>query len=134
MKKLIYLFLIIVIVGCGGGDDSAVINNDTTAPIITLLGDANVSIAQNSNYIDAGATATDNIDGELTASIVASGSVNIGVVGSYIITFSVSDAAGNAASESRQVNVIIDEDNYKGKRMGNSWCHGRNKWRGLYRS
>lgn len=71
---------------------------DTTAPIITLLGSATVSQNQGQSYTDAGATATDAVDGDLTDSISTSGSVNINVPGTYIITYSVSDAAGNAAT------------------------------------
>jgi len=78
---------------------------DTTAPVITVLGEANVTVIQYTTYIDAGATATDNVDGDLTSSIVTSGEVDINVLGPYAITYSVSDAAGNIATASRQVIV-----------------------------
>ncbi|MDX1703807.1 MAG: DUF5011 domain-containing protein, partial [Altererythrobacter ishigakiensis] len=38
---------------------------DTTAPVITLLGNATVTIEVGSSYSDAGATAADNQDGDL---------------------------------------------------------------------
>lgn len=72
---------------------------DTTAPVITLLGTATVNINVGDAYTDAGATATDNIDGDITANIVTSGSVNTALEGTYTITYNVSDAAGNAAIE-----------------------------------
>ncbi|WP_452598301.1 reprolysin-like metallopeptidase, partial [Pontimicrobium sp. MEBiC01747] len=72
---------------------------DTTAPVITLLGTATVNINVGDVYTDAGATATDNIDGDITANIVTSGSVNTASEGTYTITYNVSDAAGNAAIE-----------------------------------
>ena len=57
-------------------------------------------------YTDAGATAIDNIDGDLTASIVVSNTVNTAVVGSYTVTYNVQDFAGNAAVQvTRTVNV-----------------------------
>ena len=39
---------------------------DTTVPVITLSGDATVTIWVGAVYIDAGATATDNYDGNIT--------------------------------------------------------------------
>ena len=47
-------------------------------------------------------------DGDLTASIVIDASaVNTAVVGSYIVTYNVTDSHGNAATEvTRTVNVI----------------------------
>ena len=107
MKKLICLFLAIVIAACSSDTIS-----DTTAPIITLLGDANVSIIQNTTYTDAGATATDNIDGDITSSIVTSGTVNTAIDGTYTITYSVSDAAGNTATASRQITVVYENPVY----------------------
>ncbi|MCF7844031.1 DUF5011 domain-containing protein, partial [Candidatus Gracilibacteria bacterium] len=44
---------------------------DTTAPVITLLGSTPVTlVVGTTTYTDAGATATDNIDGNITGSIV----------------------------------------------------------------
>jgi hypothetical protein len=39
---------------------------DTTNPVLTLLGDANMSQAKNSAWVDPGATASDSLDGNLT--------------------------------------------------------------------
>jgi hypothetical protein len=80
---------------------------DTTAPVITLNGDAVVKIEVGSTYTDAGATANDNYDGDITGKIVTVNSVNCQVVGSYAVTYNVSDANGNAATEvTRTVNVV----------------------------
>ena len=40
---------------------------DTTAPVITLLGEATVTIEVGSTYSDAGATASDNYDGDVSS-------------------------------------------------------------------
>ena len=73
---------------------------DTQAPVITLLGSSTVTTNLGVNWTDAGATATDNVDGDITSSIVVDDSVvDINTVGSYIVTYNVSDAAGNAAVE-----------------------------------
>ena len=81
---------------------------DTTAPVITLNGSSNISLELGQTYTELGATATDNVDGDLTSSIVTTGSVNTSIAGTYTITYSVSDAAGNAASATRTVTVNPD--------------------------
>ena len=48
---------------------------DTTIPVITLLGFTSVTIAPGANYEDAGATAYDNYDGDITSSIVVDSNV-----------------------------------------------------------
>ena len=106
MKKLLYLFLAIS-VACSSGDDSTTPDsNDTTPPVITLIGSANVLVTQGDNYIDEGATATDNVDGDLTSSISVSGNVDTATIGNYTLTYSVSDSSGNSASAIRNVNVV----------------------------
>ena len=103
MKKLFYLFLAIT-VACSSGDDSSE-SNDTTPPVITLIGSANVSVTQGDNYTDEGATATDDVDGDLTSSISVSGNVDTDIIGNYILTYSVSDSSGNSTSATRNVEV-----------------------------
>jgi trimeric autotransporter adhesin len=79
---------------------------DNTAPVITLLGSTPVTISVGASYTDAGATASDNINGNITASIVTNNPVNINVVGTYTVTYSVTDLSGNAATQvTRTVNV-----------------------------
>jgi surface protein len=109
MEKLIYIFLGLLIVACSGSDDSG--GNDSTAPIITLNGQAIATVNLNSTYTDAGATAVDDVDGDLTSSIVTSGTVNVNSIGTYTITYSVSNSAGNIGAASRRVNIIEDYEN-----------------------
>ncbi len=85
------------------------VTSDTTPPVITLLGEPAVSIELGTAYTDEGATATDNIDGILTDQITTVNPVDINTVGDYIITYNVSDAAGNRAGQvSRTVTVTSD--------------------------
>ncbi len=80
---------------------------DTTPPAITLLGSNPVSIYIGDSYTDSGATALDNIDGDITNSIVTTNNVNTFVVGSYTVTYNVSDTASNPATQVvRVVNVL----------------------------
>jgi MYXO-CTERM domain-containing protein len=46
-------------------------------------------------YRDAGATASDDVSGDLTAQIVVDNPVNTAIVGTYLISYDVSDFAGN---------------------------------------
>ena len=64
---------------------------DTTVPVITLLGEDPVTIEVGDTYTDAGATATDNFDGDITSSIVTVSTVNTAIVGVYLVTYNVSD-------------------------------------------
>ena len=80
---------------------------DTTAPVITLVGDAVVDLSVGDTYSESGATASDNYDGDITADVVIGGdSVDTSTVGQYTVTYNVSDTAGNDATEvTRTVNV-----------------------------
>ncbi len=70
---------------------------DKTPPVIALIGESRVTVSQGASYVDEGATASDAIDGDLSASIVATNAVNTAVAGQYTVTYTVSDIAGNAA-------------------------------------
>ncbi len=76
-----------------------------TPPVITITGSNPVSIAVNTAYTDLGATATDTEDGNITSHIVTSGTVSTTTVGTYAITYSVTDSGGLSASSTRTVNV-----------------------------
>ncbi|MDO8752178.1 MAG: DUF5011 domain-containing protein, partial [Candidatus Wolfebacteria bacterium] len=79
---------------------------DTTAPVITLIGSSTVTIEVGNAYVDAGATASDNYDLDITANITSSSDVNTALLGSYSVVFSVSDSSGNMASTTRIVEVV----------------------------
>ena len=80
--------------------------DDTTPPVITLKGAATITDTLNKAYVELGATANDNKDGDLTSSLVISGTVNYNLKGTYTITYTVSDAAGNTGTATRTVNVV----------------------------
>ena len=82
---------------------------DTTAPVLVLNGASVINLEQGSSYTEQGATASDNIDGDITSSITIGGdTVNTSVVGTYNVVYSVSDTAGNSSQETRTVNVSAD--------------------------
>jgi P2-related tail formation protein len=80
-------------------------NLDNVSPILTITGSSSVTIDLGTTYIDAGATATDNIHGTMTSSISTSSTVNTNTTGTYTVTYTVSDTAGNTATTTRQVVV-----------------------------
>jgi len=90
-----------------GGYSSKIfeMGKDEVAPTITILGDNPAIINQNDTYTDAGATATDDIDGDITGNITTTTNLNTAVGGYYYITYSVTDAAGHAASSTRNITV-----------------------------
>jgi formylglycine-generating enzyme required for sulfatase activity len=93
----------------GGNTNTAtrtVTVRDTTDPVITLLGDANMSHAKDTTWVDPGATASDSLNGNLSSSIAVSGTVDVNTTGTYTLSYTVSDAGGNEASTSRTVNIL----------------------------
>src|SRR5436309_3517201 len=79
---------------------------DTTAPVLSLVGAAAMTIECHGVFADPGATASDLCAGDLTSQIQVSGSVDANTVGSYTLSYSVSDGHGNDASATRTVNVV----------------------------
>jgi hypothetical protein len=80
-------------------------SSDNVAPVITILGANPASITVGDSYTDAGATANDNVDGNITSNINAVSSINMNVPGTYSVVYSVSDKAGNISSATRTVIV-----------------------------
>lgn len=59
-------------------------------------------------YVDAGVTATDNLDTGITGRVQVTSNVNNSARGTYAVTYTLSDIAGNvAAAVTRTVNVKI---------------------------
>ena len=75
-------------------------------PVITLNGDSVVELYLNSYYDDPGATAFDTEDGDLSNSIVVTGTYDSSTVGSYVLAYSVTDSDGNQSVEIRTINVV----------------------------
>ena len=102
-----FLFLLVLsftLGACGGSSSGR--DGDTTPPVITLTGDNPQVIEAGSAYVEMGATATDNRDGDLTDAIVIDArQVDSSVPGNYVVHYDVSDNAGNDSRLSRTVIV-----------------------------
>ena len=79
---------------------------DITPPTISLKGDKNQYIKIGSTYSDPGFSALDTVDGDMTDKVQVSGSVDTSKVGSYTISYKVTDSSGNSNSVSRQIYVF----------------------------
>jgi hypothetical protein len=82
---------------------------DRVAPTITLNGGSTVQMPAGGEYIEEGATATDDIDGDVSDSVVVTGTVNAAVIGTYTLNYTASDRAGNKATTVRTVKVGVNE-------------------------
>ena len=86
---------------------------DITPPVITIRGNAEAEISVGDTYGDPGATAFDDIDGERSIVTMLDGVETNAVVidtsqpGTYVITYTATDQAGNIGSASRTV-VVSD--------------------------
>jgi len=88
--------------GTEGSDDIVAVAievRETTLPVITLLGVTPVTgIFLNEPYVDLGATALDNLDGNITPDIQITGlPVDTSVVGLHLVEYDVADSAENEA-------------------------------------
>ena len=81
---------------------------DAVPPVITLKGQQSITINAGENYVDAGATAYDDVDGDISNSIKTTGAVNANKPGVYTIIYSVRDNGGNAAAALARTVTVVD--------------------------
>ena len=80
---------------------------DVTPPTLALLGSSNMTVPLNSAYTDPGYNATDNVDGNLTANVTITGTVDASTEGTYHLYYDVADSSGNNATrQNRTVHVL----------------------------
>lgn len=87
--------------------------SDTKKPTITLRsGSENVVIKQHTNYdVLEGVSARDNVDGNITDRIeIDKGGFDPAIAGEYVVTYSVSDNAGNAADVKMRTITVRQTD------------------------
>lgn len=87
---------------------------DTTAPIITLVGSNPVNLLVGDTYVEFGATATDNVDSAawlLSNMVIDPSAVDTNNPGSYPVTYDVTDAAGNSATQVTRTVIVSATSN-----------------------
>jgi hypothetical protein len=78
-----------------------VVSNDVVPPVITLVGDALVEVDCGEGYTEEGATASDDVDGDISANLVVTGDLVYPVntpPGDYLVVYNVEDSSTNAAA------------------------------------
>jgi formylglycine-generating enzyme required for sulfatase activity len=84
---------------------ATVVPNDVDLPVLTLNGPKSISLLTGTAWTDPGFSATDDLDGNLTAVVDVNGTVNVATPGAYFITYKATDSAGNFATAQRVVTV-----------------------------
>lgn len=79
---------------------------DNIKPDILIVGEKQITIYVGDKYNEPGFTATDNIDGDITANVEVIGNVDVNSIGTYTLTYLIKDSSGNENSASRVVNVV----------------------------
>ncbi len=78
-----------------------------TQPVIVLVGTSPYYVTQGSAFVDPGAIATDTDHSIQMQQIQQTGSVNTAVLGTYTITYTVSDNYGNAATPVTRTVIVV---------------------------
>jgi len=102
MKKIVFICIIIsILISCKKKEV------DIDPPIISLKGCNPVNIQYGTSYDDAGATAWDEKDGDISDKIVITNLVDVNIKGTQYVKYNVTDEAGNKAQEVRRtINVM----------------------------
>ena len=80
---------------------------DTTPPVITLLGVNPQTLTVGDAYTELDATASDDVDGDISGDIdIDASGVNMAAAGTYTVTYDVSDAAGNVATQETRTVIV----------------------------
>ena len=90
------------------GDDAYILRISMSVdrpPQLTVNPPPFVSIPVGATYEDAGATCTDEVDGDLTDRILATSNVDAAVPGLYAVTYACTDSMGGTATAVREVEV-----------------------------
>lgn len=123
-KYSILVLGMLFVVGCGGGGGSSTTTTtktltpsiedpieatvlDTVAPVITLNGPEDSTLVKGTQYDELGATAIDDVDGEVNVEI--NGIVDMNILATYMIKYSASDLSGNRSEVTRYVTVVDAE-------------------------
>ena len=94
----------VITVGGVSGTATSTTLADTVKPVITLT-DGDQTLTVGDVWAEPGYTATDNNDGDLTESVIVTGSVNTSIAGTYTLTYQVTDSNSNQTTVQRVVTV-----------------------------
>lgn len=78
-------------------------------PVITIKGENPTRIKVKSSYTDFGATASDELDGDLTSRITTTSNINTNLDGTYQVVYSVTNNLGKTSTATRTIIVYANE-------------------------
>jgi hypothetical protein len=104
LVKVLERVMLIILLGCSDPGNEA--------PQITLLGDSTVTISVGGSYVDAGATAIDEEDGNISDKIKTVNPVDTNRPDTYIISYNVTDSDGNSAAEVKRTVIVTNPNNW----------------------
>lgn len=86
---------------------------DGKAPDLRLKGDQQLRLFIGEQYEEPGYQAYDNCDGDISDQVQVDNQVDFNQAGTYTITYTVKDAHGNRAKQTRSVQILEDPLNVK---------------------
>ena len=85
---------------------------DIEYPLINLFGGSTIVMKVGDAWIEPGYSVIDERDGNLSNMVNVNGFLNTDTVGSYSLTYSVSDLSGNLSQVTREVKVVPQIENH----------------------
>lgn len=85
---------------------------DTTAPVLTVDSDKNITIYAGDKFTTPKYTAVDNYDGDITNNVKVESNVNSEKNGTYHVNYYIKDSSGNESSETINVTVKKKKNPY----------------------
>lgn len=91
--------------GNSGSATRVVHVTDQSPAVITLQGSGVMTVVHGGTFTDPGASWTDNVDGTGVILTATTGQVDMTTVGTYVLTYTYVDGAGNVGTVTRTVHV-----------------------------
>ena len=95
-----------IFTGEWGEDFMTVVHDDQSAPVVDLLGFDTEYVYCGGTYTERGWTVSDNCDPDVEVQVT--GSVDTNTIGTYVLTYTATDGAGNTSMTHRTVQVIFE--------------------------
>lgn len=83
--------------------------NDNIRPVITITGNDTIYLEVGSTYKDAGATARDDSEGDISNLVVSSNNLDTSLTGLYTFEYNVTDNSGNMAIPAVRTIIVVND-------------------------
>jgi Domain of unknown function (DUF5011) len=95
--------------------------DDVTPPVVTLSA-SSATITAGTTYTGPTVTATDDVDGDISSKVVLTGTADVNTPGSYTLTYTATDKAGNTGTAAFTLNVNVSRDFILGTYTTSTTC------------